>query len=194
MAGTVLRTPTLHTERLRLRPFRDDDAEALFALQSNAHVLRFWDSPPWTERDRAQAFIERCRELAEDGTGVRLAVDRLDDGAFLGWCGLTGWNPDFRSAGLGYCFAEVAWGQGYATETARAVLRWAYATMDLNRVQSETDTRNVASARVLEKLGFVREGTLRQDCIVNGDVSDSWVYGLLASDWEVPSRIANSLQ
>ena len=62
-------------------------------------------------------------------------------------------------------------------------LRCAYETLDLNRVQAETDTRNVASARVLEKLGFTREGILREDCIVNGDVSDSWVYGLLRGEW-----------
>ena len=63
------------------------------------------------------------------------------------------------------------------------MLQWAFDTLDLNRVQAETDTRNVASARVLEKLGFVREGTLREDCVVDGDVSDSWVYGLLRREW-----------
>lgn len=60
---------------------------------------------------------------------------------------------------------------------------WAFDALDLNRVQSETDARNLASARILEKVGFIREGTLREDCTVNGDVSDSWVYGLLRSDW-----------
>jgi RimJ/RimL family protein N-acetyltransferase len=102
---------------------------------------------------------------------------------FLGWCSLSRWNRDYRSAALGYCFREVAWGHGYATEAARAVLQWAFDTLELNRVQAETDTRNLASARVLEKLGFVREGTLREDCVVNGDVSDSWVYGLLRREW-----------
>ncbi|NDZ74843.1 GNAT family N-acetyltransferase, partial [Streptomyces sp. SID10362] len=66
----------------------------------------------------------------------------------------------FRSASLCYVFDSATWGNGYGTETARALLRWAYDTLDLNRVQAETDTRNVGSARVLEKLGFVREGTL----------------------------------
>ena len=84
---------------------------------------------------------------------------------------------------MGYCFAEASWGQGYATEAARALLDWAFGTFDLNRVQAETDTRNLASARVLEKLGFVREGTLREDCVVEGVVSDSWVYGLLRREW-----------
>jgi ribosomal-protein-alanine N-acetyltransferase len=179
----TLRTPTLETARLRLRPFADADADALYELHSSARVLRYWDAPPWTERDRAERFLAMCRRLAEEGSGARLAVDQGPDTSFLGWCGLTRWNPDYRSAALGYCFTEAAWGHGYATEAARAVLQWAFETLDLNRVQAETDTRNTASARVLEKLGFVREGTLREDCVVNGDVSDSWVYGLLRREW-----------
>ena len=179
-----LPTPTLHTARLRLRPFAGSDADALYALHSNAHVLRYWDSPPWTEPARAERFLASCQQLAEEGSGARLAIDRASDAAFLGWCSLSRWNPDHRSAALGYCFGEAAWGQGYATEAARAHLQWAFDTLDLNRVQAETDTRNGASARVLEKLGFVREGTLREDCVVNGDVSDSWVYGLLRREWQ----------
>jgi RimJ/RimL family protein N-acetyltransferase len=183
MPHMTLPTPELHTPRLRLRPFTDADVAPLYALHSSAHVLRYWDSPPWTELARAHRFLATCRRIEEEGTGARLAVDRVSDGAFIGWCGLTGWNPDFRSASLGYVFTSATWGHGYATETAHAVLRWAFDTLDLNRVQAETDTRNVASARVLQKLGFVREGTLREDCVVNGDVSDSWVFGLLRREW-----------
>ncbi|GAA4464810.1 GNAT family N-acetyltransferase [Phytohabitans houttuyneae] len=184
----VLATPTLHAARLRLRPFGDADEDDLFALHSNAHVLRFWDAPPWTGRARAKRFVTACRQMAEDGTGARVAVDRVADGAFIGWCGLSRWNADYRSASLGYCFDDAVWGQGYATEAAGALLLWAFDTLDLNRVQAETDTRNMASARVLEKLGFVREGTLREDCVVNGDVSDSWVYGLLRREWQATVR------
>lgn len=183
MARMPLSAPTLPTARLRLRPFADTDADALFALHSDSYVLRYWDSPPWTEHARAARFIAACRRMAEEGAGARLAIDRATDGAFVGWCGLTGWNPDHRSASLGYCLGEAAWGHGYATEAARALLGWAFDTLDLNRVQAETDTRNLASARVLEKVGFVREGTLREDCVVDGDVSDSWVFGLLRREW-----------
>lgn len=70
-----------------------------------------------------------------------------------------------------------------ATEATRALLEWAFATLDLNRVQAEVDTRNLASVRVLEKLNFEHEGTLREDCVVNGEISDSWVYGLLRRDF-----------
>jgi RimJ/RimL family protein N-acetyltransferase len=181
-----LPTPTLHTARLRLRPFDDADADALFALHSSGYVLRYWDAPPWGDRARAGRFIAACRQMAEDGSGARLAMDRVRDGAFIGWCGLTRWNPGHRSASLGYCLSDAAWGRGYATEAAGALLAWAFDTLDLNRVQAETDTRNAASARVLEKLGFVREGTLREDCVVNGEVSDSWVYGLIRRQWTPP--------
>jgi RimJ/RimL family protein N-acetyltransferase len=184
MASMSLPTPTLHTSRLRLRPFTGADAAALFALHSNAHVLRYWDSPPWSDPARAERFLVVSRQMAEDGSGARLAMDRVSDGVFIGWCGLTRWNPEHRSASMGYCLDDAAWGHGYATEGARALLQWAFDTLDLNRVQAEADTRNVASARVLEKLGFLREGTLREDCVVNGDVSDSWVYGLLRREWQ----------
>ena len=187
MQAVRLPMPTLHTARLCLRPFTGEDADALFALHTSAYVLRYWDAPPWTECERAERFIATCREMAEEGSGARLAVERACDRAFIGWCALIRCNPEYRSASLGYCFDDAAWGHGYATEAASALLQWAFDTLDLNRVQAETDTRNAASARVLEKLNFVREGTLREDCVVNGEVSDSWVYGLIRREWRPSS-------
>jgi RimJ/RimL family protein N-acetyltransferase len=179
-----LPTPTLRTARLLLRPFTDADLNAIFALQSSPVVLRYWDAPPWKERAQAERFIAVCRQIEQEGSGARLAIVRAADGGFIGWCALAKWNPDYRSARLGYCLGDAAWGQGFATEAAHALLQWAFDTLDLNRVQAETDTRNRASSRVLEKLGFVREGALREDCIVDGDVSSSWVYGLLRREWK----------
>lgn len=114
--------------------------------------------------------------MAQDGSGARLTIERTADDRFIGWCTLMNWDPTYRSALLGYCLDEQAWGQGFATG---ALLQWVFNTLELNRMQSEADTRNVTSARVLEKLGFLREGTLRENCIVDGEMSDPWVYGLL---------------
>ena len=176
MMQNALPTPTLHTARLRLRPFTDADADAIFALHSNRRVLRYWDAPPWKQRAQADRFIAVCRQIEQEGTGARPAIERAADGVFVGWCSLRNWNPVYRSARLGYCFDDAAWGKGFATEAAGALLQWAFDTLDLNRVQSEVDTRNPASGRVLEKLRFVREGMLREDCIVDGEISNSWVY------------------
>lgn len=178
-----LPTPTLQTARLLLRPFAARDAGSIYALQSNVRVLRYWDSPPWTERSRAEAFIAACRKMEEDGTGARFAIETRRDSAFIGWCSMFRWNPVYRSLGIGYCLDERVWGKGYATEGVRAMLQWAFGTLDLNRVEAELDTRNAASARVPEKLGFVREGLKREDCVVSNEVSDSWIYGLLRREW-----------
>ena len=188
----LLPTPTLRTARLLLRPFTEADTDAIFALHSSPRVLRYWDSPPWKERARAERFIAACKQMEREGSGARVVIERTVGGQFIGWCGLVDWNPDHRSATMGYCLDESAWGQGFATEAADALLQWAFATLDLNRVQSEADTRNTASVRVLEKLGFVREGMLREDCIVNGEVSDSWVYGLLRREWK-PLRARSAM-
>jgi hypothetical protein len=84
MTRMALPAPALHTARLWLRPFDDADANDLFALHSSAYVLRYWDAPPWSERVRAERFITACRQMAQEGTGTRLAVDRVCDGTFIG--------------------------------------------------------------------------------------------------------------
>ena len=177
-------TPTLRTHRLLLRPFTQTDTDAIFAVFSNPRVMRYWDSPAWKERAQAERFIENSQRMEQEASGARLAIEH--DGAIIGQCCLFKWNPTFRSAGIGYCLDDAAWGRGFATEAVGAMLRWAFDTLDLNRVQAELDTRNPASARVLEKLGFVREGTLREDCVVDDEVSDSWVYGLLRRERKPP--------
>ncbi len=188
MSQMPLPRPTLHTERLALRGFQSTDAESLFSLHTNSRVLRYWDSPPWENYSRTERFLATCSQMEAEGSGARLAVELLSERTFIGWCSVTRWNPTYRSASLGYCFDDTRWGHGYATEAVSVLLEWAFNTLDLNRVQAETDTRNHASVRVLEKLGFVREGTLREDCVVNGDVSDSHVYGLLRREWRPPKR------
>ena len=104
----VLLTPTLHTPRLLLRPFTEADTDNIFMLQSNPRVLRYWDAPPWTERTQAERFIVRCKQMAEEGSGARLLIARSSDGLFIGWCSLMNWDPEYRSAMLGYCLDEPA--------------------------------------------------------------------------------------
>ena len=125
---------------------------------SSAYVLRFWDSPPWSEPARAEPFIAACRQMAEEGTPGAAGHGPRFRRAFIGWCSLTRWNPGYRSASMGDCLDGAAWGHGYATGPRAPCCGGAFDTLDLNRVQAETDTRNVASARVLEKLGSCAKG------------------------------------
>ena len=180
----TIEMPLLLTPRLQLRTFTTADTDGIYDIFSSATVLRYWDSPPWSEKAQANSFIEKSMKVEEQPSGFRWAVEELATGALVGQCSVFNWNTTFKSLELGYCFREASWGQGLATEAAGAALQWAFESLEINRVQAEIDTRNIASGRVLSKLGFLHEGTLRENCIVNGEVSDTHVYGLLKCDWK----------
>src|SRR3954451_13827257 len=97
----ALPTPTVRTARLRLRPVTRADVDDLYALHSSASVLRYWDAPPWSEPARAHRFVEASQRMAQEGSGARVAVERLADDSFIGWCSVSGWIPEYRSASLG---------------------------------------------------------------------------------------------
>lgn len=183
----------IETERLLLRKPRIEDAPALAAAYADSETVRYIGDGSTATLAEVENVIPQWLERWESwGVGF-FSVERREDGLVLGRSGFLRWDPETWQVGgseteLGWLIAREHWGHGYATEAAHALLRWAFDTLDLNRVQAEADTRNVASARVLEKLGFVREGTLREDCVVNGDVSDSWVYGLLRREWRPSSE------
>jgi ribosomal-protein-alanine N-acetyltransferase len=183
MSPTPVTPPDLTTPRLVLRPLRDSDAEALFAVFSDPAVMRYWSTPPWV--DLAQAR----RKIADDAAGhaagehLALGIVRRDDGRLIGRCTLFDRSPGCRRAQVGYGLAASAWGRGFATEAVTALLDHGFGALDLNRVEADIDPRNTASARTLERLGFRREGVLRERWIVDGEVSDSAIYGLLRREW-----------
>ena len=175
---------TLRTARLDLRPLAPGDAEALFALKSDAVVQRYGSHTPWTDLQQAIDYIERDRRGMSDGQHVQFAVVRREDDAVLGTCTLYQLDAQCRRADVGYALLPSAWGRGYANEAVTTLLDWGFETLALNRVEADIDPRNAASARALERLGFTREGHLRERWIVGGEVSDSLIYGLLAREWK----------
>jgi ribosomal-protein-alanine N-acetyltransferase len=175
--------PDLRTSRLILRPLREADAPVLFEIFSDAKVMRYWSTSPWTAIDQAQASIAGDLETMAADNHLRLGIELAADGALVGTCTLFGVNRTSRRAELGYALRSSAWGRGYMDEALRALLDCGFTELDLNRVEADIDPRNTASARTLERLGFVREGHLRERWIVAGEVSDSALYGLLRRDW-----------
>ena len=175
---------TLSSPRLHLRPLVLADAPFLFALRGDPVVQRYGSAPPWTELQQA---VDRIGEYQRDmaaGLAVQLALVRREDDALIGTCTLFHLDAQCRRAEVGYALVVGAWGRGYANEAVVALLDWGFAQLGLNRVEADIDPRNASSARVLERLGFVREGHLRERWIVGGEVCDSLIYGLLASGWK----------
>lgn len=173
----------LRTARLELRPHVPGDAAALFAMFSDPEVMRYWSTPPWPSIESAHAFLERAKKAMADEEFLRLALVRAGDGALLGTCTLFSFVHSSRRAEVGYALARGAWGRGYMHEALAALLDHGFGPLGLHRLEADVDPRNRASARALERLGFVKEGHLRERWIVAGEISDSDVYGLLAADW-----------
>ena len=174
---------TLSTGRLLLRPLRDSDAAALLAIFADPAVVRYWSTPPWKSAEQAIAMIDRDAKAMAAGEHLRLGVERTDDGALIGMCTLFAFSEQCRRAEVGYALASHAWGKAYMDEALRALLNYGFSDLKLNRVEADIDPRNEASARSLERLGFKKEGHLRQRWIVAGEVSDTALYGLLHRDW-----------
>jgi len=180
MAESLL--PLLESERLRLRGYRMQDLDAVYALYSDPRVMRYWSFPPWREPAQARAYLERA--LAESAAGSVLAwaiADRASD-ALIGTATLHSLHREQARAELGYSLSPEWQGRGLASEALRLVLEHAFGPMQLRRLEADVDPRNLASCRLLERLGFRREGLLRARWHVAGEDCDSAIYGLLAHE------------
>ena len=156
---TPILAPVLETERLILRPWRADDAGALYEMCRHEEVMRYiGDGRPWAGVERARLWLERqLAARAEHGVGKWAATER-DGGLLVGSTGFdppSGKLPEYE---FGYLFARGAWGRGYATEAGRACLRYAFEELKLPRVVALVTPEHVRSRHVLEKLGFEFEG------------------------------------
>lgn len=175
--------PTLEGSRVRLRPLRISDADDFFALHSDPRVMRYWSHPPWTEREQAIARIEhleRDRANAEFYTWAT-TIDGTD--RLVGTVSLFAINRAQFRADVGYALSPSHWGHGYATEGLRLAITFAFDTIGLARLEADIDPRNEASCRLVERVGFRREGLLRRRWHVAGEITDSAMYGLLRDEY-----------
>jgi [ribosomal protein S5]-alanine N-acetyltransferase len=180
--ATFAAFPTLETARFVLREITPDDADATFAIMSDPRVKRYFGSLPMTERRQAAERVERIRAAFDERSGVRWGIARRTDGALIGSCGFWRLLPEHARAEVGYELHPEAWGQGVMTEALATVLDFAFATMQLHSVEAQIHPENIASRRVLEKLGFVQEGYFRENYYdpVEGRFTDTAVFSLLA--------------
>lgn len=178
----------LPTSRLQLRRLTPADAQAFFHIFSNTEVMRYWSSPPLTGMAKAEEKIVSILAHYETGDLYQLGVIRHSDGQMIGTCTLHQIHVQNRRAEIGYALGRPYWGNGYMNEATRALVDYAFGPMNLHRLEADIDPRNENSARSLERLGFAREGLLRERWIVDGEVSDSALYGLLASEWQQLNR------
>ena len=176
------RLPTLRTARLDLRAIGEADAGALFEVFSDGEVMRYWSRPPMTSMDQARALVTEIQAHWQSRTLFQWGITERETGALVGTCTLYRWDRAHARAELGYALRKDRWGRGLATEAVSAVLDFGFGPMRLHRVGADTDPRNGASERVLERLGFRREGLQRETYHHLGEWADSQLWGLLARE------------
>ena len=181
------------TERLVLREFGEDDWRAVLDYQRDPLYLRYY---LWEDRDETAVrnFVDMFRDWQSEMPRRRfqLAIVRREDGRLIGNCGLRR-KPDNEWEGdIGYELSPRYWGYGYATESARAMVDFGFRDLSLQRISSWCIADNVASARVLERIGFQKEGRLRRNEFFKGRWWDTLLYALLVEDWQSISEPAGS--
>lgn len=177
--------PTLETARLRLRPVRRaDDAGDLLGVFGDAEAMRYWSHLPLPDLGAAGAYVSKMEEGFAARTLFQWVVADAGSDHLMGTVTLFCWDRDNRRAEVGYVLSRAHWGRGYAQEAVRAALRFAFTAMDVWRVEADVHPDNAASLRLLERLGFRREGYLRTRWWVGGEPSDSVVLGLLRDEFD----------
>lgn len=179
------RPPILETERLALRPYCEADAPDLFPLASNPNSTRYtlWDHHP-TIADTVAFVRDYALGRYAEGVPDPMAICWKDDAARkpIGSCGCFWASHPNRTLELGYWLAEPYWGRGIVVEACSALLRYAFETLAPKRLQARVIEGNDASRRVLEKLGFQFEGTLRSAQLHRGTHNDLHYYSKLAGE------------
>jgi RimJ/RimL family protein N-acetyltransferase len=178
--------PIITTERVVLRWVSENDIDSLFEVFSDPQVARYWSAAPYTDREDA---VKLQREIAagnENNTMMKWGLALRDSDRVIGTTTLFNLNLDNGRAELGYAMGRAHWGKGYMNEALQALLSHAFDVMELRRLEADVDPRNTPSIRTLERLGFQREGFLRERWHVNGEIQDAFFYGLLRREWHKP--------
>ncbi|HEV2131627.1 MAG TPA: GNAT family protein [Longimicrobiaceae bacterium] len=172
----------LHTERLLLREITEDDGSAVLAYQRHPLFSRYYH---WSERTEADVrlFLQQFLEWQEEEPRSKFSFAITLEGTMIGIASLRRPTSEAPLAEIGYELSPEHWGRGYAREAAGALLEFGFGELGLHRLGAHCVAENTASARVLEKVGMLREGRLRENEFFKERWWDTLLYGILAREW-----------
>lgn len=175
--------PIITKPRVVLRWISEDDIDSLYEIFSNHEVMRYWSTVPLPNREAAVALQREIAAGNESETMFKWGIALRDSNKMIGTTTLFNLSLDNGRAEIGYAMAHDYWGKGYMNEALKALVSHAFEVRELRRLEADVDPRNAASIRTLERLGFQREGFLRERWHVNGEIQDALFYGLLRREW-----------
>jgi [ribosomal protein S5]-alanine N-acetyltransferase len=172
--------PTLRGAQVVLRWLTADDIDALHEIFSDPEVARFLAIPRQQGREDTERFLDGIHEGYRTGTLYQWGVEHA--GRIVGTCTLGGIDWENRRAEIGFALARAAWGRRLMPDALAALIAHAFGELNLHRIEADVDPRNSASLHLLERLGFRREGHLRERYFKDGEIQDSIMLGLLRQD------------
>ena len=182
MLSNILPKTEGHT--VHLRPLTPADAESIYAIFSDPQVMRYWSTPPLPDMAAAESLLTEIINDVAQGRMMKWGIARTEDDFVIGTATLFHIDLDNGRAELGYALAREHWGRGVMSEALQSLLEYAFEVLLLRRLEADVDPRNSASIRTLERLGFQREGFLRERWHVAGEIQDALFYGLLKREWK----------
>ena len=174
---------TLHSGRVGLRLVAESDLPALLEVNSSDEVTALLPYARWRSMADAEAWFERMAGIQATGLALQFVVVDAATQRAIGTCLLFRYEEAHGRAEIGYVLGRAFWGRGLMREALQALIDWAFGTLGLRRLEAEVDVRNAASAALLRRIGFTREGLLRQRWVNRGTPCDFEMFGLLASEW-----------
>ena len=183
----TLSAPLL-TPRLLIRLVEQCDLDALYVLHSDVVVTRYIPHMHWTSRADADTWFERALERREKQSAVQCVIVKraVDDAVetVIGTAMLFNFQADSGLAEIGYLLGRPHWGAGYAAEAVTAFIYFAFATLNLRRLEALVDARNVASNKLMQRLSFTLEGVLRERWLAVDELQNVNLFGLLRREWQ----------
>ncbi|WP_169871079.1 GNAT family N-acetyltransferase [Shouchella patagoniensis] len=175
---------SFNTPRLILRELLEEDAEALFPIWSDIRVTRYMKIDTLETLDQAREVIRFLHTQVSEGKASRYVIILKDTNEIIGSCGFETFQTEHRSAKISYELGKHFWGKGFASEALRSILADGFKRYDLHRVEARIEPENDRSIHALHKLGFMREGRLR-DVQLKGDrFVDQLIFSLLREEIE----------
>lgn len=176
-------TAPIETERLRVRLVTESDLPALLEVNGDEEVNRYLPSTPWRSFAEAEAWFKRVTALMATGKGLLFVVATRETDRAIGTCALFGLEEENAHAELGYVLGRSHWGQGLMREALTDLITCIFQTMTVRRLEAQLDSRNTTSSSLLRRLGFTRDGVLRQRWTTRGEISDVEIHSLLRQEW-----------
>ncbi|MBU8773228.1 GNAT family N-acetyltransferase [Cytobacillus oceanisediminis] len=179
MRGRGKNVSNIRTERLILREISKDDSEGIFACFSNENVTRYYGQDTLGNIEQAEAFVDFFAKSFKEKRGIRWGIEVKGTKGIIGTVGFNAWSPKHKRAEIGYEIHPNQWRKGYTFESVSKVIEYGFGEFGLTRIGAVVFTDNEASNKLLTKVGFIKEGVLRDYMYQNGEPYDTYVYSLL---------------